>query len=107
MPAKSGHFFFFSVLVLVERNLVAAGMASADCTPAARCKAADCTFVARCTSAARCKVVDCTSVARRMVAGMVFAAHCRTIAVHMMGPASRRWDRCRIDLMHVRMLYNS
>ena len=83
------------------------------CTSAARCKAARCTSAVRCkiaadcTFAARCKVVGCTSVARRMVAGMVFAAHCRTIAVHMMGPASRRWDRCRIDLMHVRMLYNS
>ena len=86
----------------MERNLVAAGMASADCTPAARCKA-----IAGCTSAARCKVVDCTSVARCMAAGMVSAAHCRMVAVHMMGPAIRRPDRCRIDLMHVRMLYNS
>ena len=104
---------------------MAAGMASADCTPDARCKAiAGCTSAARfkvddctsavrcriaadCTFAARCKVVGCTSVARRMAAGMVSAAHCRTIAVHMMDPASRRWDRCRIDLMHVRMLYNS
>ena len=85
--------------------------AVADYPPVHHCMtvAVRCTIAVRHTVVAGCmSAVRCTSAVReRMAAGIVSAVRCRAPAHHTMDPASRRPDRCHIDLMHVRMLYNS